>query len=242
MDPYTVAIIKKLGIEEQVETAATKSPFIEGLANGTAPPGAFKRWLYEDRIYVQGCSLCLAKAINAITHEKGFPKEALDLFLGAYNVITPELAHFEARCKESNVEMPKLKPVPTSWEQALQDNKPEEYYHLSAPDCKSYIQFMTQELFEIPGTSGIDYFMAFYLNEVIYHRAWKFVRESKQFQKNCPEEMEFVKWWGQPSFGKFVENLARSIQDVPFTSATVDIAKKICNFEYRFFSTAFEKA
>ncbi|EPY49491.1 TENA/THI domain-containing protein [Schizosaccharomyces cryophilus OY26] len=239
MDTYTVAFLKKAGLEDSVEVASTWSPFIQNLATGTANEDSFRKWLYEDRLYVQATSLFLAKVIAALQKENSpSVSDALHLVLGAYQVVRPEISHFNEKCKEKGIQLPQLPCIPTSWEQNLLENDPQQYASHSSPACYEYILFVTKTMFEIRNASASDFYLAFYMNELIYHRAWKFVYESSSFRKSFTQDMEFVSWWANDEFAEFVENLARAAQKINITETTIFILKKICHFEQRFFDTA----
>ncbi|WBW71698.1 TENA/THI family protein, domain found in context with a broad range of enzyme [Schizosaccharomyces osmophilus] len=239
MDKYTLAFLKKAGLENDVVIASTETPFIQNLASGEATEDSFCKWLYEDRLYVQATSLFLAKVIEAFQKETSpSVSEALNLALKAYQVVRPEIDHFNEKCKEKDIPLPELPSVSISWEQNILENDPHQYASLSSPACYEYILFVTKSMFEIPNATPTDYYLAFYMNELIYHRSWKFVYESSLFQKSSMRDMEFISWWANDDFAKFVETLACTAKEAAISETTVFILKEICRFEQQFFNSA----
>ncbi|EPX75149.1 TENA/THI domain-containing protein [Schizosaccharomyces octosporus yFS286] len=239
MDRYTLSFLKKTGLANDVLAASTNNLFIHNLASGKGDEDSFRKWLYEDRLYVQATSLFLARIIESFCKElsPGI-SEALNLALRAYQVIRPEIDSFNKKCKEKNIALPELPCVPTSWEKNLLENDPHQYASLSSPACYEYILFVTKAMFEIPNTKPTDFYLAFYMNELIYHRSWKYVYESSLFQKRSMRDMEFISWWAKDEFAKFVENLACSAEGVTISETTIFILREICRYEQQFFNSA----
>ncbi|EEB06692.1 TENA/THI domain-containing protein [Schizosaccharomyces japonicus yFS275] len=236
MDAYSVELYKRYNIAPHVEACSNNATFIQKLAQGKLAASSFNKWLFDDRLFVQAGAYFVAQLYVRAEADPIIPEEAMAVIQHAYAVLGPEMAHFEAKCKERGVEMPKLPKIPTDPHEMVKTD-PSAFYHLSSPNCRKYVEFVTKDVFQTPGLTASDLLYVFWITEAIYHRAFATAAASPIFQKTF-QELDFVNWWGGRPFFKYVEEMAHQVQNLPYSDVTRKLLVKVTELENLFWSSA----
>ncbi|EEB06975.1 TENA/THI domain-containing protein [Schizosaccharomyces japonicus yFS275] len=237
MDAYSVELYKRFKIAPLVEASSNKCSFIRRLAQGKLPVENFDKWLFDDRLFVHAGAYHCAKIYVRAKQDPEINQGALTVLHTCYMALIPELKRFDNMCKQHGVKMPKLPPIEPTPE-AMAQTDPTQYYKLSSPKCRRYVQFITKEVFDIPNLRTADLLYMVWLGEAIYHRSFATAAASPIFQKTYNKELEFVNYWGGRPFYKYVEELAYRCQELPSTELTHSLMIKVCEFEGLFWSSA----